>query len=232
MFLGALIDLGLPIKHLESELKKLKLKNVSISARRGRRGSISGIDFKVILRRGESRIRPRNRAITRIAPTYTSIEKIINKSGLSSNIKTKSIQVFKKLAQAEAKVHRSSYKKIHFHELGDVDSFIDIVGTVIGLEYFNFKKITCSPIPIGFGTSTTAHGDLPIPTPCTAELLKKAPIQSFAIPHELTTPTGAAIIATFANGFGKCPLKKYEHIGYGLGDKNFKERANFLRILA
>ncbi|MFA4967879.1 MAG: nickel pincer cofactor biosynthesis protein LarC, partial [Candidatus Margulisiibacteriota bacterium] len=159
------------------------------------------------------------------------IKKIINKSKLSSNVKNKSAAIFENLAKVEAKVHSIPINKVHFHEIGAVDTIIDIVGALVGLEYFGIKEIYCSPINVGSGKVKTAHGILPIPAPATAELLKNVPIYDSSIKRELTTPTGAAIIKTLAKSFGPLPRIRVSEIGSGAGSYDLAEQPNLLRII-
>ncbi|MDO8462252.1 MAG: nickel pincer cofactor biosynthesis protein LarC [Deltaproteobacteria bacterium] len=220
MFLGGLIDLGLPLRHLESELKKLSFKGYRLSARKGSRQGIGGVDFKVHCRNGHHHHTP-----------YKKIAAAIRKSALSAAVKKTSLEIFEKIGRAEAKIHRTSLDKVEFHEVGALDSIIDIVGAAIGLDYFRFEKIYASPIPLGSGQLRAAHGILPIPAPATLEIIKGLPIANGSFEGELTTPTGAAILAVVVDDFKTAPFDRIEKVGYGLGDHDFKERPNALRIL-
>jgi len=161
---------------------------------------------------------------------FKDILTIINKSKLSKKVKVLSIKIFKRLAEAEAKVHGVSVNKVYFHEVGAVDAIIDIVGTAIGLEKLGIERVYCSPIPYGHGTIKHAHGILPIPAPATAELLKGIPTYQVNVKAELTTPTGAAIISTIANDFIDAPRIKVEKIGAGAGSLVFPHLPNILRV--
>jgi uncharacterized protein (TIGR00299 family) protein len=146
-------------------------------------------------------------------------------------VKDKSSRIFTRLADAEAKVHGTTPDKIHFHEVGAVDSIVDNVGAVIGLELLGITRVMASAINVGSGTVTTAHGMLPIPAPATAELLAGIPVYQSSIPFELTTPTGAVIISTLCTSFGPLPPMKVDRIAYGAGDKEFPGVPNVLRLM-
>jgi uncharacterized protein (TIGR00299 family) protein len=145
------------------------------------------------------------------------IREIINASDLDAKIKTQSIAIFERLAEAEARVHRSSVEAVHFHEVGAMDAIIDVVGAVVGLSVLGIDKIFCSPLHVGSGTIECAHGTLPVPAPATAELIKGRPAYSTGVAGELLTPTGAAILTTLAAGFGPMPAMTVGQIGYGAG---------------
>lgn len=147
------------------------------------------------------------------------IEKMINDSGLSDRVKTNSLAVFRRLAQSESKMHATAIEKVHFHEVGAVDSICDIVGACFCLDNLGVDALHCSPINVGSGTVRTEHGILPIPAPATADLLIGKPIYSRGPEVELTTPTGAAIVSTLAGGFGAMPPMSITSAGYGAGTR-------------
>jgi uncharacterized protein (TIGR00299 family) protein len=159
------------------------------------------------------------------------IEKMINDSGLSDRVKSNSLAVFRRLAQSESKMHATTIEKVHFHEVGAVDSICDIVGACFCLDNLGVDALHCSPINVGSGTVRTEHGILPIPAPATADLLIGKPIYSRGPEVELTTPTGAAIVSTLAGGFGPMPPMSITSAGYGAGDKDFPDHANVVRVL-
>jgi len=160
------------------------------------------------------------------------IEKIIDgATRLSDLTKQRSMQVFLALGAAEAKVHQQPLEQIHFHEVGAVDSISDIVGACYGLELLDVGDIYCSAINVGSGTVETEHGTLPVPAPATAELLVNKPVYSKGPAMELTTPTGAAIVASLAAGFGPMPSMTIESTGFGAGTKDFQVQANVLRAV-
>lgn len=159
------------------------------------------------------------------------ITDMIDASSLTASQKELAKRIFTRLGEAEAKVHGTTIRKVHFHEVGAVDSIADIVGSAIGLDLLGVDRIFCSPIPTGCGHIVIAHGRVAVPAPATAELLKGIPIEATSIDCELTTPTGAAIAATVVDEFGPLPGMKIETIGYGAGTKELKEQANVLRLI-
>jgi uncharacterized protein (TIGR00299 family) protein len=158
------------------------------------------------------------------------ITTMIDRGALSARAREMATRIFRKLAEAEAKVHGSTTEKVHFHEVGAVDSIADIVGAAIGIDLLGIERIVCSPVPTGHGYVEIAHGRCSIPAPATAELLRGVPLAPLDVEGELTTPTGAAIVAALASGFGPLPTMTVEHIGYGAGQKDFPQ-ANILRLL-
>lgn len=145
------------------------------------------------------------------------IRNLIEASPLAEAVKQKSLQIFSRLAEAEARVHRTSIDQIHFHEVGAMDAIIDIVGAVVGFQALGIEKIYCSALHVGSGTVECAHGTLPVPAPATLDLIKGKPIYSTGVKGELLTPTGAAILTTLASGFGPLPAMRLEATGYGAG---------------
>lgn len=214
MLIGALLNSGMDVEHLNKEINKLNLSGYSFVFRK----KLGGVYFDIDLTKKQS-IR-----------NLSDIRQLINKSRLSPRIKRWSLAIFTKLAEAESKVHGVPLNQIHFHELGAVDTIIDIVGFAIGLEYFGIGEIYCSPLNVGSGKVKTKHGLLPIPAPATAELLKGAPIYDSGIKKELVTPTGAAIVATLVKRFGPLPRLRVTSIGSGAGSYKLKEQPNLLRI--
>jgi hypothetical protein len=140
------------------------------------------------------------------------------------------VRIFQKLAEAEAKVHGTTVEKVHFHEVGAVDSIADIVGSAIGFDLLGIERVVCSPVPTGRGFIEIAHGRCSIPAPATGELLRGVPVAPLDVEGELTTPTGAAIVAALAEEFGPLPAMTVERIGYGAGQKDFPQ-PNILRVL-
>jgi len=221
MIIGALIDLGLDIKYLKKELKKLKLQNYEIESKKAIKNGISATKFDVIEKHHEDHHhKERN---------LKEINKIINNSKLSNEIKNTIKKIFYKIAFAEAKAHKTSINKVHFHEIGAIDTIIDVAGAVIGINKLGIKKIYCSKLNVGTGFVEFSHGKFPVPAPATAEILKGIPVYHNNISAELVTPTGAAIITALAESFGELPAMEMEKIGYGAGTKNF-EQPNVLRV--
>lgn len=219
MFLGVLVDAGVPFSYLTKEIKKLKLSGYKIVKLEKTNNIVFATYIEVLCKKEKK------------ARSLKDIKNIINKSLLSTNIKSKSIKIFSKLAEAEAQIHKCDINKIHFHEVGAMDAIIDIVGTVICLEYLGIKEIFCSPINVGEGKTKCAHGILPIPSPATAQLLQGFTIYSSGIKKELATPTGSAILATLAKSVDSMPRLKVSKIGLGAGGYDLKIQPNFLRII-
>lgn len=220
MTLGALVDAGTNIDTLRSELARLQLSGYQVKSEKVKRSGIAATKVHVIIAHEEHHAR-----------NLASILDIIDRSSLSTTIKQKSGMVFKKLAEAEAKVHGTAIEHIHFHEVGAIDSIVDIVGSIICLELLGISQIMSSAVNVGSGTVQTSHGLLPVPAPATAELLKGIPFYESAVKYELTTPTGAAIISTLSTSFGSLPPMNVDCIAYGAGDKNFPNSPNTLRIM-
>jgi uncharacterized protein (TIGR00299 family) protein len=217
MFLGALVDAGVPIKNIETGLGKLKLKGYRLAKRRVKRAGLSAMKVDVELTAGQSPKR------------FNDIKAVIDKSTLSPDIKTSALNVFKRLFDAEARAHGGKSNDVHLHELGAVDCMIDIVGTLVALKHLGIKDVFSSPVNVGSGTVKTSHGLLPVPAPATAEMLKGVPVYSSG-EGELTTPTGAALLKEVSLGFGGMPAMTLRTVGTGAGSKNLKDRPNVLRI--
>jgi len=220
MTLGALVDGGLSIDSLRSELVKLNLPGYEIEVEMVKRSGIAATKVRVIIDNKEQKSRH-----------LADILNIIDGSSLSDTIKRKSGMIFKRLGEAEARVHGTTTDKIHFHEVGAVDSIVDIVGSVIGLELLGISQIMTSAVNVGSGTVQTSHGLLPIPAPATADMLKGIPFYESSTTLELTTPTGAAIISTLGASFGPLPTMRVDRIAYGAGDKDLPDRPNVLRLM-
>lgn len=219
MFLGALIHIGVDINDIKEELQKLALNNYSIDAQLVKKNSIQGVKFDVSYSDNQPHRHLKN------------IEDLINTSSLKQKVKDLSLTIFRRLALAEASIHGTSPEKVHFHEVGAVDSIIDIVGAVIALDILGIDAIYSSPIPLGNGFINCEHGMLPIPAPATLELVKSSfiPVASTELQGELVTPTGAALLATLVRDYGPSPLNYIMNIGYGAGSKDLPI-PNLLRI--
>jgi uncharacterized protein (TIGR00299 family) protein len=222
MCLGAVVDAGVSIKELEKELKNIPISGYKLIARKIKRARFEATKVDVIqgARSKEQR-----------AKTWKDIEQIIQISSLSQEIKQKGLKIFKRIFEAEAKVHGEIFDKVHLHELGAIDCIIDVFGTIIGLKILGIEKVYSSPINFGSGFVKTEAGILPVPAPATAEILKQVPVYSKNISFELTTPTGAAILKELSSGFGDIPLMDIEKIGVGAGNRDFKDSPNVLRLL-
>jgi uncharacterized protein (TIGR00299 family) protein len=226
MCLGALVDAGVPLKHLEKELRKIPIKGYKLTSKKVKRAGFRATKVEV----------HSSRFTVHSSRKWRDIEQIIKGSKLRSEIKQKGLRIFKRLFEAEARVHGERFDKVHLHELGAVDCIVDIFGTIIGLEILDIEKIYTSPVNVGSGFVKTEHGVLPVPAPATVELLSCQPsavscqLYSDGTEFELTTPTGAAIIRELSSDFGNMPEMVIEKIGIGAGNRDFKERANVLRI--
>ena len=221
MILGALVDAGVELKAISKGLGSLGLKGYELKSRRVKRGLFGGIKVDVVLS-------PKAHTHSR---TFTDIEKLLKRSKLPKVVIEYSLEIFLRIGKAEAKVHRTKIDKVHFHEVGAVDSIVDIVGGVIGMQELGVGQVLASPLNTGEGTVQCEHGILPVPAPATLELLKGIPCFSSGIPYELTTPTGAAMIGFWADAFQSLPLMKIQKSGYGAGSHIIKEHANLLRII-
>jgi uncharacterized protein (TIGR00299 family) protein len=222
MCLGAVVDAGVSLQELEKELKKIPIGGYRLTAKKVKRSGFTStkVDIAVLAQR--------------LAPhalrKWKDIEKIINRSRLSEEIKQRGRRIFKRLFEAEAKVHGEAFERVHLHELGAVDCIVDIFGTILGLNILGLEKVFSSPINLGSGFVETEAGILPVPAPATVEILKKVPVYSKDVPFELTTPTGAAIIKEISSGFGDMPPIDIGKIGIGAGNRDLKDRPNVLRL--
>jgi uncharacterized protein (TIGR00299 family) protein len=219
MTLGALVDLGMPLSWLKDQLSRLPLPNFDVRVTAVHR---NGIGAKWVQVEAFDDQTSRN---------FSQIRTLIEDSLLSDRVKSTSLQIFQKLADAEAAVHGCLPEEVHFHEVGGHDAIVDIVGTALGLEYLAISKIAASPIPLGNGFVTCSHGMLPVPAPATLGILKNVPVYGTTVACELVTPTGAAIISAAAQGFGPMPDMVIRKIGYGAGQRDLAERPNLLRII-
>ena len=219
MIIGALLDAGLDIHFLDKELHKLNLKDYKIKAAKILKGGIAATQFNVIQAK-----RPQPER------NLAEITRIIECSSLDAKIQNSIKKIFLCIATAEAKIHNQSINDIHFHELGAIDTIIDIAGVVIGLQKLGIEKIYCSKLNVGTGFVRFSHGTFPVPAPATTQILIDVPIYHNNINAELVTPTGAAIISTLASGFGQMPEVRVNTVGYGAGTKDL-EQPNVLRVL-
>ena len=217
MILGALLDLGIDVKTLKKELKKLPLSGYNITSKKIESNHITATDVTITVTEHQHH------------RSLSDIIDIIEKSSLQPHIKKQSQTIFYNLGKAEAKIHNMDLEEVHFHEVGAVDSIIDIIGSVICISLLGIDTIICSPLPLGHGFVSCEHGLLPLPAPATVELLKGIPVYSVERNQETVTPTGAAVITTLASRFGEMPLMKITNIGYGSG-KLSSTYPNLLRV--
>lgn len=218
MFVAALLDLGLPLRTLKTELKKIPTLKFTLKATKKEVHAVRATQFQVICPGQEA---PRS---------WQQIRGLLQRSKLSASVKDTSIEIFSQLAQAEAKIHGVAVDKVHFHEVGATDSIVDIVAAAIGVEELRIDQLHFSRIPLGHGVTRSQHGPLPVPGPATLELLRRLPTFGVDIASETVTPTGAAIVKTLGRGFGDQPSMTMEKIGYGTGQKEFANRPNLFRL--
>lgn len=245
MMLGALLDAGLPLDDLRRALGSLTIDGVSVSATRVVRAGVAATKFIV----QDGRATPDSRlptpshghhhekaAGTAVAHahahrTLAEINEVIDRSALSASGKARAKALFHRLGEAEAAIHDVPLDRIHLHEVGALDSIIDIVGTVFGLDWFAADRIVSSPLNVGGGMVRSAHGLFPVPAPATVRLLQGAPIYSTGIQSELVTPTGALLVSGYASSYGAVPPMSIERVGYGAGDRDLPDTPNVLRVL-
>jgi len=239
MFLGALLDLGVDIRRLERELKKLKLTGYHLHATRRSKSGIEGVKLDVHLAHAHDHHHDHDhhhtphRAHHAENRTFAEIRQLITKSRLSAWVKRKSVAVFERIAEAEGKIHGLPPAKVHFHEVGAVDSIVDVVGACIALELLGKPRVLAAPVIEGAGWVDCAHGRFPVPAPATLAILGARGIGMTQCdePHELVTPTGAALLAEFAESFGPMQNQTAEKIGFGLGTRENRSRPNVLRAV-
>jgi uncharacterized protein (TIGR00299 family) protein len=219
MILGALIAAGVEFDALKGELEKLDIPRFDLRVEKVDRSGISATHVKVVIP-DEAKHRH-----------IDQIESIISESAVSDDVKQRSIAIFRRLAEAEAKVHGIDVAKVHFHEVGGLDAIIDIVGACIGFELLGIERFVCSKIHVGSGFVEMAHGKFPVPPPAVAELLAGIPIYSTDVEGELITPTGAAIIASVCDSYGPLSDIVVEVTSYGAGSREYEKFPNTLRIL-
>ena len=220
MLNGALLDSGLPFEDLKSALETLPLQGYRLEARRGEKNHLHGTRFIVSVQEEEHH--PRG---------FPEIREIIRSGDLSAWAKDKSIEIFETIAREESKIHHVPANDVHFHEVGAVDSIIDIVGAVYGMERMGISRLCSSPLPLGYGFVETDHGRIPLPAPATIALLVGIPVYDSGLKRELVTPTGAALAKGLVKSFGAMPPMTVERVGYGVGTMDLPDRPNLLRIL-
>ena len=224
MMLGAMLDLGLPLDALKGALGSLALEYGDIAADKVTRAGVTATKF---------RLHDTRPPVPDNGHRHYHLKGIVNAiriSALKRESQDRAIQLFERLAEAEAAIHGTPIEKVHLHEVGALDSIIDIVGSVYAFDYFGIDDVVASPLNVGGGTVRCAHGDFPVPAPATVRLLVNAPIYSNGS-SEMVTPTGALLVTAYAKSFGPLPPMRVERIGYGAGDRDPKGTPNVLRIL-
>ena len=220
MFLGALLDAGLALDGLRTALSTLPLQGYTLRVEKEERNHLFGTRFIVEVEKNRQPAR-----------SFADIKAIIDAAGLSRWVKETSTRIFEDLALEEGKIHDRPPEKIHFHEVGALDSIVDIVGAVFGMESLGIASLHASPLPLGSGFVETQHGRIPLPAPATIALLKGIPVYDSGVRAELVTPTGAALLKGLACSFGAMPPMVVEQVGYGVGSRELPDRPNLLRIL-
>ena len=243
MALGAIIDAGLPLEDLTRALGSLALSGYHVHADRVLRAGVSATKFDVHEHdhghaphshehdHQDTHDSNRSRAHEHPHRSLPEIFALIDTSALTSAGRDRAKAMFQRLAETEAAIHQMPVEQVHLHEVGALDSIIDIVGIVFALEWVGADRIVCSPLNVGGGMVKSAHGLLPVPAPATVKLLGAAPIYSGAVQKELVTPTGALIASTYASAFGPIPAMTIERTGYGAGDRDDPTTPNVLRVL-
>jgi len=220
MTLGALVAAGADPRALKEQLALLDLPGYEVEFEQVDRSGIGATRAVVRVTREEKHHRH-----------LSDIERIIGGSRLPEGVKGRALKIFGHLAEAEARVHNVPVSKIHFHEVGAVDSIVDVVGACVGFELLGVERFVSSPLHVGSGMVEMAHGRFPVPPPAVAELLRGAPVYSTEVKGELVTPTGAAIVAALCESFGPMPLMRVESTGYGAGTREYPKFPNVLRVI-
>jgi len=220
MLLGALVDLGLPLELLRAELARVPFAGYGVEAHRVHRAGLHAIKVEVRVDAGAG---AGHRGLRDILG-------LIERSDLEGAVKERVAALFRRLATAEAAVHGTEPEKVHFHEMGAIDSIVDIVGGVVGLAWLRADRYLSSPLNVGTGTVTMSHGTFPVPPPATAHLVRGAPVYG-AGEGELLTPTGALLVTDYASAYGPLPLMRPSGIGHGAGSRETPGRPNVLRLL-
>jgi uncharacterized protein (TIGR00299 family) protein len=249
MVLGALLDAGLPFDELQRALGTLAVPDCHVHAAKVLRAGVSATKFTVH-DHNHGHEPHQHEPHGHSSPSHShdhhdghdhlhthphrslpEIFALIDKSALSASGRERARELFQRLAEAEASIHQMPVDRVHLHEVGAVDSIIDIVGAVFAMEWFRADRVQASPLNVGGGMVRSAHGVFPVPAPATVKLLGDAPIYSGGVQKELVTPTGALIVSSYASSFGPLPAMSVEHVGYGAGDHDFPSTPNVLRVL-
>jgi len=221
MIVGALLDAGLDADGLRRTMSSLPIGGYDVVIEKVLRKGLAATRFDVRLDAGAAQ--PHRH--------MKDVRKIIEAADLSESVRRRALAVFERIARAEASVHGIGVDRVHFHEVGAVDAIVDIVGACWGMERMGIGRVVCSPVPVGSGTVSCAHGVLPVPAPATALILAGVPIAATDEIGELTTPTGAALLTEFADAYGPIPAIRIAHVGMGAGGRESATRPNVLRVL-
>jgi pyridinium-3,5-bisthiocarboxylic acid mononucleotide nickel chelatase len=241
MTLGALLDAGLPLDALKQAFGSLALPGIHVHADRVLRAGVSATKFTVHAHdhnhdhhHHDHRHHTHDHEHDHGHSPHRSLPEIfdlIDRSALSPAGRDRAKAMFQRLAEAEAAIHHMPVEQVHLHEVGALDSILDIVGTVFALDWVGADRVVCSPLNVGGGMVQSAHGLFPVPAPATVKLLGDAPVYAGAVQKELVTPTGALIATTYASAFGPIPAMSVEQVGYGAGERDHPQTPNVLRVL-
>ena len=241
MLLGALVDAGLPFEALEAALRSLPVGDVPISMTRVERSGIGAT--KITVGEVDGHAPPEHHHHHDDSPHHhvtpehhhhrglAEICDIVDRADLTEPVKARATRLFRRLAEIEADIHQQPIEHVHLHEVGAVDSIVDIVGGVFGLEWFGAARVVSSPLNVGSGTVTCAHGVMPVPAPATARLVEGVPVYARGPAVELLTPTGALLVTEYADAYGVIPAMRVTASGYGAGERDFADHPNLLRVL-
>lgn len=221
MTVGALLDLGADFDALRAGLDSLGVPGYRVAAERVVKKGVSATQFRVLIEPDTDKPHRHLRHVV----------EIIRRGDLPETVKERSIAVFARIAEVEAAIHGTTVERVHFHEVGAIDSIVDVVGAHLALHLLGVGRVVVSPIQVGCGTIQCAHGVMPVPAPATAALLRGAPACGGGVEGELATPTGAALMTAWAESFGPMPAMTVEGVGYGAGTKDLPDRANVLRAV-
>jgi uncharacterized protein (TIGR00299 family) protein len=219
MMLGALVDAGVPLSVIQESVDALGVERVEVTAEEVTRHGLGATKVSVRVTRSV------------VVRTWPHVKQLLEAAPLALPVRARALAVFELLARAEATVHRTSPDLVHFHEIGGLDAFADIVGTSAGLHHLGLDAVSASPVATGMGMTRGEHGLIPVPTPAVLELLKGAPVYSGGVPFELCTPTGAALLAGMVTSWGELPEMVVTAVGAGAGDRDLEEVPNVLRLV-
>jgi pyridinium-3,5-bisthiocarboxylic acid mononucleotide nickel chelatase len=219
MVLGAFVDMGISTQWLTEKIRSLSIGEIEIVARDVKKNGIGAKKIR-ILEKETSPVR-----------SYRDILNLLENGSLGNQVKNTAVDIFSRIADAEARVHRCEKDGVHFHEIGAVDSIVDIVGAALCLDHLNIESVSSSPLPLGSGFVDCAHGKLPVPAPATLEIVKGIPVYGGPSGGELVTPTGAGIIVSLSKGFGPIPDMEIARVGYGSGSREGLDQPNLLRVV-
>jgi uncharacterized protein (TIGR00299 family) protein len=219
MFLGALVDAGVPLPVLQGAIDALGVEHITLRLEQVVRGGLGATRIHV------------DAPDTTATRTWADVRGLLESVELDPGVRALALAVFARLAAAEAAVHRLPVEEVHFHEVGGLDALADIVAAAAGLTHLGLTQLTASPVALGSGSARSAHGPIPVPVPAVLELLAGVPVRAGAAPHEMTTPTGAALLATVVTAWGELPPMRLSKTGVGAGGRDPEEVANVLRLV-